>query len=359
MLPTPAHDGVRLILPCFPFLAALAGWGTAWVAGLLGRRLPDRAAAWCAPALLSLVLLPAAWATFRVQPYGLSYFNRLIGGPRGAWAAGFELSYWYDAFTPQVLADLDARLPRDAAIAYASDQSNPVMVLQDLQALGQLRSELRQWDSGPGGFPYMLLLTHDSKASSFTRLLFAMTPWYASRPAQLDGLRVLTVADPVAISRAWALHLLTHGRGATPEVAPPAAPAWVRRLAPPLARLWGDGLTRVARPDVNEPVFQWAREDPAGLVAAADCIAAGQPVADRPDAARLLAILTRDDDPAAGRDFSGMLLRNRPEALGEAARILNARPDAVRQVLTSPPYLDPERVGGPLDARLDAPEPAG
>ncbi len=32
MLPTPAHDGVRLFLPTFFFLAAFAGWGAVAVA---------------------------------------------------------------------------------------------------------------------------------------------------------------------------------------------------------------------------------------------------------------------------------------------------------------------------------------
>ena len=32
-------------------------------------------------------------------PYELSYYNELVGGPRGAWERGFELTYWYDAFT--------------------------------------------------------------------------------------------------------------------------------------------------------------------------------------------------------------------------------------------------------------------
>ena len=36
MLPTPAHDGVRLLLPSFFFLAALAGWGAVWLADGLG-----------------------------------------------------------------------------------------------------------------------------------------------------------------------------------------------------------------------------------------------------------------------------------------------------------------------------------
>ena len=41
-----------------------------------------------------------------------------------------------------------------------------------------------------------------------------MRPWYAVQPRQLDGLRVATVADPVAVSRAWALQLLTDAAAA-------------------------------------------------------------------------------------------------------------------------------------------------
>ena len=37
MFPTPAHDGVRLFLPTFFFLAGFAGWGTVWVADALAR----------------------------------------------------------------------------------------------------------------------------------------------------------------------------------------------------------------------------------------------------------------------------------------------------------------------------------
>ena len=37
MLGVPAHDGVRLFLPTFFFLAAFAGWGTVWAADALAR----------------------------------------------------------------------------------------------------------------------------------------------------------------------------------------------------------------------------------------------------------------------------------------------------------------------------------
>ena len=89
MFPTPAHDGVRLFLPTFFFLAAFAGWGTVWLADLLTRvvRLPPRLAR---PALAGLVLGSAALTLVRIHPYELSYYNELIGGPRGAWERGLR-----------------------------------------------------------------------------------------------------------------------------------------------------------------------------------------------------------------------------------------------------------------------------
>ena len=49
----------------------------------------------------------AAFSLVRIHPYELSYYNELIGGPRQAWRQGFELTYWYDAFTDQVFDDLN------------------------------------------------------------------------------------------------------------------------------------------------------------------------------------------------------------------------------------------------------------
>ena len=65
-------------------------WRGAWV-GEPGSSLGRQAApCWARPRLHSC----------GVHPYELSYYNELIGGPRGAWARGFELTYWYDAFNP-------------------------------------------------------------------------------------------------------------------------------------------------------------------------------------------------------------------------------------------------------------------
>jgi hypothetical protein len=331
MLPTPAHDGVRLFLPTFFFLAAMTGWGTVWLAGLPARGL-HRSERLLQAALMVLVLGPAAGQLVAVHPFELSYYNELVGGPRGAWRRGFELAYWFDAFNERTLADLNARLPRGAVVDFLNERDKPP-TFQELQELGELRSDLVLETLDPNAFPYVWLLTHDSKATPFTRLLFAMQTWYSLRPRQLDGLRVATVADPVAVSRAWALWLLAE-RGEAVEARP-----------------------RVSLPGVNPAIFDWARSRPADLRAAAHAIVSGVAGEDDRDVYRLRAVLRRFDLPGErGGRFSERLLKARPEALVEAVEILIRRPEAVRTVLTRFGYTDPDTIGGTLDRDLPGPE---
>ncbi|MBY0396937.1 MAG: 4-amino-4-deoxy-L-arabinose transferase, partial [Thermoleophilia bacterium] len=346
MLPTPAHDGVRLFLPTFFFLAAMAGWGAALIARAIQKRLPEHRG-WIAGIVATgLVLLPSAWQLIRVHPYGLSYYNELIGGPRGAWSRGlFELTYWYDAFNPRVLAEINERLPKGAQVDILNDKTNTSMpVFMENQALGDLRADIRLGWRDTGQFPYVWLLTQDSKASAFTRLLFAIRPWYASRPAQLDGLRVATVADPPAVATAWTLWLLTDAPDDQPPERPDV-PAWVRNTAPALGRFWGEGLTKVARLGAYEPTFEWARSDPEGLKAAARGLVERKGDAgDDPGRRRLRAILNRYPSDSPGR-FADVLFRAGPNGLLDAARLLADDPEAVRRVVTRYPYTEPVAPG--------------
>jgi hypothetical protein len=332
MLPTPAHDGVRLFLPTFFFLAALAGWGTAAAADLAARLVRLRPTA-LRPVLALLVLAPAAWQLIQVHPFELSYYNELIGGPRGAWGRGFELAYWWDAFNDRLLAALNdpkTGLPHGAMVDMFNERTASLTTFEELQSLGALRRDIRLRTRDPNRFPYVWLLTQDSKAWSLTRLFFVMRPWYALQPPQLDGLRVATVDDPVAVSRAWALWLLAS------ETEPRTGGMW-----------------RVPRPTVNAGIFQWARSDPEGLRAAARAVAGGKADPDDPAVGRLRTILRRYDRPAEpGGRFSQRLLLARPRALVEAVEILIRRPDAVRTVLTRSGYTDPAAIGGYLDRDL-------
>ncbi|MGC8641454.1 MAG: glycosyltransferase family 39 protein, partial [Isosphaeraceae bacterium] len=182
MLPTtPAHDGVRLFLPTFFFLAAFAGWGTDALAQALNHRLRWPIAV-ALPVLAAGVLAPAALSLVRIHPFELSYYNVLIGGPSGAWHRGFELTYWWDSFNGETLDELKQRLPQGAEVDFPNVLTNP-MTFQELQSLGKLRGDIllggdiktqfARYDK----FAYVWLQTQDSKASAFSRLLFAMRPW--------------------------------------------------------------------------------------------------------------------------------------------------------------------------------------
>ena len=93
------------------------------------------------PALAGLVLGSAAFALIRIHPYELSYYNELIGGPRGAWERGFELTYWYDAFNGPVIDELNRKLPPNARVDFLNDKTLPV-TFQELQTLGEFRGDI-------------------------------------------------------------------------------------------------------------------------------------------------------------------------------------------------------------------------
>ncbi|WP_435009303.1 ArnT family glycosyltransferase [Tundrisphaera lichenicola] len=323
MLPTPAHDGVRLFLPTFFFLAAFAGWGVVAIGDLLARGIRHPVA--CRSAVAALVLGSGTWQLAKIHPFELSYYNELIGGPRGAWKAGFELSYWYDAFNAKTLEDLNEQLPQGVSIDFINDLIN-TPTFACLQELGELRGDIVLGTPDATVMPYVWILTHDSKANPFTRLAFAMEPMYAREPEQLDGLRVVTVDRPEAVARAWALDILTRGVG-RPRAGQP----------PTLA--------------VDPTIFEWARNDPEGLREAARQVASRKPIEPGSPGARLAEYLHRPvtSDPSSWQSWVGHLLRNRPEALVEAVEILNKRPEPVRSVVLRPGYTDPATIGGYLD----------
>ncbi|AGA26967.1 PMT family glycosyltransferase, 4-amino-4-deoxy-L-arabinose transferase [Singulisphaera acidiphila DSM 18658] len=99
----PVYDGERLFLLVFPLWAILIGRGFAvawhhrprqtWLRGLLG-----------------LFLLAQGTGMVTTHPFGLSYYNALVGGLPGAERLGLELTYWNDA-VDRVLLD---RLVREA-----------------------------------------------------------------------------------------------------------------------------------------------------------------------------------------------------------------------------------------------------
>jgi hypothetical protein len=248
---------------------------------------------------------------------------------------------------------VNARLPKGAEVDFLNQKTNNI-TFQEVQTLGGLRPDIRLIARQTDRFPYVWLLTQDSKASAFTRLLFAMRPWYAVEPRQLGGARVASVIDPITVSRAWAIQSLLDAPGTKESES--AAPVWVQRNAPWLGRFWGEGLVRTYPLAVSREAIEWSRSDPEGLLEAARYIAAKRPVEKDKNARRLMHLLTNEPNPKGLRHYYvEELLHARPEALVEGIKILNGRPDEVVRVLSRYGYTDAQSIGGYLDRDLPNP----
>ncbi|MDP2529159.1 MAG: glycosyltransferase family 39 protein [Candidatus Palauibacterales bacterium] len=148
---SPNHDGVRLFLPMFPFVALLAGRGFSFGVGRLRSGVPAR---WRTAAVTAFGLLlfgPATVQAASASPFYLAYYGESIGGARGAARRGMEATYWYDALSPDFLERVNRLLPRGATVS-TFPQSDHFVELQDW---GVLRSDLHFTESFPA--PYVLL----------------------------------------------------------------------------------------------------------------------------------------------------------------------------------------------------------
>jgi hypothetical protein len=206
----PPHDGVRLFLPSFAFLAALAGLGAA---GLLGtarkQRLPisarvarpERSEGRGLPihhalrpsgrATLSLFLIPnpqsliplllclaAATSLVWYAPHWLSYYNLAIGGLRGATALGMEPTYYWDGLDDSVLDWLRQNTPEGEKVRFAAGPSENLALMRQW---GTLR---RDFDANtPGRFRWYVLQRRPSAWQPADRWLIEHgTPSFRNMP---------------------------------------------------------------------------------------------------------------------------------------------------------------------------------
>jgi 4-amino-4-deoxy-L-arabinose transferase-like glycosyltransferase len=107
----PVYDGERLFLLVFPGWALLIGLGFSVCWG----RWSGRKARGLLVALFAL----QGFGVIAMHPFGLSYYNAMVGGLPGAERLGLELTYWGDAVDRVLLDRLaqDARPGDSAAIA--------------------------------------------------------------------------------------------------------------------------------------------------------------------------------------------------------------------------------------------------
>lgn len=142
----PGHDGERLFLAAFAFLACLAGVGLAAIGSWLGRVAGPRVARPLGVALLAVAVAAGAWSTWRYHPLQLSYYNALIGGLSGASRMGMEPTYYWDAVTPDVRDWLNAHTETGRSVAFAF----PAVTFEYLHRWGLLRPSPL---TGPGHRP--------------------------------------------------------------------------------------------------------------------------------------------------------------------------------------------------------------
>ena len=117
----PPHDAERLILPSFAFFAALVGIGIgrALYRDTLLQTQKIPAQGWAKVAMV-LALLAATFDSIGYFPFGLSYYNRLIGGLRGAAALGMEPTYYWDALDRSTLDWLNENTPPGQSVGFGA-----------------------------------------------------------------------------------------------------------------------------------------------------------------------------------------------------------------------------------------------
>jgi 4-amino-4-deoxy-L-arabinose transferase-like glycosyltransferase len=183
----PKYTGVRLFLPFFAFLAALAAISFGAMGEALARRVPAGEGRLLSPVrvkvlLAGLALLPALRVVLGTHPYQLSYYNVFIGGTRGAVAQGLEATYWGDSYMA-VCNDLAPRLqPGDTVWV---DLPGCQWIIE--QYLKPVCPDLRFASSGwpPPETSWAIVQNKASELSPAARALMASGPPLFA--AELDG----------------------------------------------------------------------------------------------------------------------------------------------------------------------------
>jgi len=143
-------DNERLMMPVFPYLAAIAGVGFIRTIPIVEKFLASRRIQLRRNRLVAIMIIvvfvPHLLLAYDLYPHLLSYYSEAIGGVYGAKLLGLETTYWCDADT-EVLPFLNAHAkPGDVVWAECLD------VLLYYQLHGQLRPDLQIAD-GPYAVP--------------------------------------------------------------------------------------------------------------------------------------------------------------------------------------------------------------
>jgi len=170
------------MLPALPFLVGLATCGFFVLARYLTERCQSLGvlqgighlrAKLIGMVMLLILFLPAV-DLFTYHPYELSYYNRLVGGVRGAYQRGLEVTYLMEALTPDFLKVLNRELPPNSVISGGGTN----YMLAYFQMENRLRRDIRITDGDD--FDFYLLLNRQSMFSPFEKAISKDVRPYAS-----------------------------------------------------------------------------------------------------------------------------------------------------------------------------------
>jgi len=167
------HDVNRLMLPVLPFFVCLATYGFFVPARYLMERFQTLSVlqgiqhprAKLIGIVMLLILFLPALDLFNYHPYQLSYYNRLVGGVRGAYQRGLEVTYLMEAFTPDFLGSLNRELPQNAVV----NASFANFMLIHYQKENRLRRDIQI--TSKRDFDYYILLNRQNALPKGDRLL--------------------------------------------------------------------------------------------------------------------------------------------------------------------------------------------
>jgi hypothetical protein len=190
------HDGVRQMLPALPFLAATAGGGFyifgEWLFSLARRSTELQAVENLRGKLIGvlglLMLFSPVLDLYLCHPFQLSFYNRFVGGVRGAYQRGLELTYSMEAFTPEFIDAINTKLPQNSVV----NASFANFMFSYYQREGRLRADITISDAKSAD--YYILLNRRSVLGPRERLLMnGSTPIYLAE--QLAGVPLVAVFE--------------------------------------------------------------------------------------------------------------------------------------------------------------------
>ncbi|MDR0703718.1 MAG: hypothetical protein LBF88_01890 [Planctomycetaceae bacterium] len=123
---TPVHDGVRMFISAFPFLAMIAGIGAAALWNKISdnkiscnvKRTINQNNLWTKLCVL-LIYVASLFNIFWYAPQWLSFYNLAIGGLQGAVRSGMEPTYYWDGFDDEVIQWLRENTESGDKIAFS------------------------------------------------------------------------------------------------------------------------------------------------------------------------------------------------------------------------------------------------